>query len=43
VTWRTEATVRGSGSIRKEECQSKSDRTPRIGPLVRVDYRWVQL
>ena len=26
VTWRTEATVRGSGSIRKEECQSKSMR-----------------
>jgi hypothetical protein len=25
VTWRTEATVRGSGSIRKEECQSKSE------------------
>ena len=25
MTWRTEATVRGSGSIRKKECQSKSE------------------
>jgi hypothetical protein len=34
VTWRTEATVRGSGSIRKEECQSKSMRHSATATIV---------